>query len=264
MGIPPWFLCPPALLEPCWWCCCASPMCTAQSLLPPGAVTTTLRHCPRAWGNYFTSTRGSQSRHRRARVPPRTNRINTTPTALGGARGCRTRLDCTGIWILVCVLLRRLKLRWNTSTAQAGLQKQPSLPAMCSLFIKTRHFCADTTPAQSCSSSGWDSALKGIVQTVMEPNPAAGGDTATAASHWAPQLCPSGSWSRSGSTALLPPQWHPGILLSRAAKLPLSPCAGYSRLIQTLPSHFCLDERRVDQPAHLWLVCLACFWFVFI
>lgn len=157
MGIPPWFLCPPALLEPRWWCCCASPMCTAQSLLPPGAVTTTIRHCPRAWGNYFTSTRGSQSRHRRARVPPRTNRINTTPTALGGARGCRTRLDCTGIWILVCVLLRRLKLRWNTSTAQAGLQKQPSLPAMCSLFIKTRHFCADTIPAQSCSSSGWDS-----------------------------------------------------------------------------------------------------------
>lgn len=132
------------------------------------------------------------------------------------------------------------------------MQKQPSFHTMCSLLIKTRHICADTQlrlwDCSSCTELAQDRTL------CTEGNGANNEGTSSlqleGTQSQQPQterLSSALLASRAGLAAQLCslPQWHRGFLLSRATKLPPRLCAGYPRLIQTLLSHFCLNEGRI-------------------
>lgn len=146
--------------------CCASPMCTRTvTLATKSCHHHTLRHCPGAWWSYFTSNRGSQSRHRTACVPPNTNMITTTPTAGWWVEQEDEELVWTalafGYWCVCASQKIKTEMRCNHSTAD--LQKQPSFPTTCCLLIKTRvYLCRHTaqTPVLQLlhgAHSGWGS-----------------------------------------------------------------------------------------------------------
>lgn len=233
-----------------------------QELSPPAP-----RHCPRAWWDYFTPSRAARAdteqlvcpQYKQDQKPHSAGRSKRMKNPSGlhwhldiGAQKIKTQMKYNhGIGRLAKAALRPCHVQpFNQSKAIcAGTQLKLQSCSSCTEITQDGTLCTEENCANNERSSSLQ--LEGTQSQQPQPELLSSAPLASAAG-LAAQLCSL-------------PQWHQGFPLSRATKLPPSLC----RVFQAHPdpsfpflSGWGQDLKRVDQPAHLWLVSgLFLLWF---